>query len=71
MPTFSSNGVNIHYEVTGQGFPLLWSHEFAGYITSWEPQANFFSRRYQVITYCAKGYPPSDVPEGPEAYSQE
>ena len=71
MPIFSSNGVNIHYEVTGQGFPLLWSHEFAGDITSWEPQVNFFSRRYQVITYCARGYPPSDVPEGSEAYSQE
>ena len=71
MPTFSSNGVNIHYEVAGQGFPLVWSHEFAGDITSWEPQVNFFSRRYQVITYCARGYPPSDVPEEPEAYSQD
>ena len=50
---------------------MVWSHEFAGDITSWEQQVNFFSRRYQVITYCARGYPPSDVPEEPEAYSQE
>ena len=71
MPTFSSNGVNIHYEVAGQGFPLVCNHEFAGDITSWEPQVNFFSRRYQVITYCARGYSPSDVLEEPEAYSQD
>ena len=72
MPTFSaSDGVQIHYKVAGEGYPLLFSHEFAGDITSWEPQVNFFARRYQVITYCHRGYPPSDVPEDPEAYSQE
>ena len=71
MPTFSSNGVHIHYQVAGEGFPLVWSHEFAGDITSWEPQVNFFSRRYRVITYCHRGYPPSGVPDDPAAYSQE
>ncbi len=72
MPTFTTDdGVNIHYEVAGQGFPLLFSHEFAGDVTSWEPQVNFFARRYRVITYCHRGYPPSDVPEDPGAYSQD
>lgn len=72
MPTFrTDDGVNIHYEVAGQGYPLLFSHEFAGDVTSWEPQVNFFARRYRVITYCHRGYPPSDVPEDPNAYSQE
>ncbi|SVD09297.1 uncharacterized protein METZ01_LOCUS362151, partial [marine metagenome] len=42
----------------------------AGDITSWEPQVNYFSRRYQVITYCHRGYPPSGVPNDPAAYSQ-
>ena len=54
MPTFSANGVDIFYEVTGQGFPLVWGHEFAGDYRSWEPQVRFFSRRYQVITYCSR-----------------
>ena len=71
MPTFSSDGVEIHYQVAGDGYPLLWSHEFAGDISSWEPQVNFFSRRYQVITYCHRGYPPSEVPNDPAAYSQD
>ena len=72
MPTFSADdGVNIYYETAGEGLPLVFAHEFAGDITSWEPQVNFFARRYRVITYCHRGYPPSDVPEDPEAYSQD
>ena len=71
MPKFSANGVNIYYEVTGEGYPLVWSHEFAGSHESWETQVRFFTRRYQVITYAARGWPPSDVPSDPESYSQE
>ena len=71
MPTFSSDGVDIYYEVAGEGYPLVLSHEFAGDITSWDPQVNYFSRRYQVITYCHRGYPPSGVPDDPDAYSQD
>ena len=71
MATFFNNGVNIYYEDTGEGYPLVWSHEFAGNYDSWEPQVRFFTRRYRVITYAARGYPPSDVPEDPDAYSQE
>ena len=71
MPIFSSGGVDIHYQIAGEGYPMVLSHEFAGDITSWEPQVNFFSRRYQVITYCHRGYPPSGVPDDPDAYSQE
>lgn len=71
MAKASVNGVNLYYEVTGEGFPLVWSHEFAGGFESWEPQVKYFSRRYKVITYNARGYPPSDVPKDPNAYSQE
>ena len=72
MPTFATDdSVSIHYQDVGSGFPLLFAHEFAGDITSWEPQVNFFARRYRVITYCHRGYPPSGVPEDPEAYSQD
>ena len=50
---------------------MLWSHEFAGDYFSWEPQVNFFSRRYQVITYSARGYLPSDIPHTSTDYSQD
>ena len=71
MPKALIDGVSLYYEVTGEGYPLVWSHEFAGDYRSWEPQVRFFSRRYRVITYSARGYPPSDVPTDPDAYSQE
>jgi pimeloyl-ACP methyl ester carboxylesterase len=70
MPTAHVNGVDLYYEVTGEGFPIVFSHEFAGDYRSWEAQVRFFSRRYQVITFNNRGYPPSEVPKGPEAYSQ-
>src|SRR5262249_32121783 len=30
----------------------------------------FFGRRYRAVAYNARGYPPSDVPADPDAYSQ-
>ena len=71
MPHVSTNdGVRLHVEETGQGLPVLFVHEFAGDHRSWEPQVRALSRRYRCITYAARGYPPSDVPEDPAAYSQ-
>ena len=64
------NGINLYYEITGIGDPLIFCHEFAGDSRSWEPQVRYFARRYQVITYNARGYPPSDVPDDVSAYSQ-
>src|SRR6266403_1529144 len=63
--------VNIHYEESGQGLPLVFVHEFAGDHRSWHLQMRFFSRRYRAIAFNARGYPPSDVPDDVKAYSQE
>jgi pimeloyl-ACP methyl ester carboxylesterase len=71
MPKALVNGVNLYYEIHGTGLPLILSHEFAGDYRSWDPQVKCFARRYQVITYNARGYPPSDVPSDVAAYSQE
>jgi pimeloyl-ACP methyl ester carboxylesterase len=71
MPSALVNGVELAYEEAGEGFPLVWCHEFAGSMESWAPQVHFFSRYYRVITYNARGYPPSSVPEDPAAYSQD
>ncbi len=71
MPQAPINGINIYYESHGEGYPLVWSHEFAGDYRSWEPQVRFFTRRYRVITYSARGYLPSDVPTDESSYSQD
>ena len=71
MPKALINGIDLYYEIHGEGFPMVWSHEFAGDYRSWKPQVGFFSGRYRVITYSVRGYSPSDVPADAEAYSQE
>ena len=65
------DGVNLYFEETGTGTPIVFVHEFAGDHRSWEPQIRFFSRYYRCIAYGARGYPPSDVPSDPNAYSQQ
>lgn len=70
MPRALINGVNLYYEEVGRGVPMIFVHEFAGEARSWAPQVRFFGRRYRTITFNARGYPPSDVPEDPSAYSQ-
>ncbi|MCH7594445.1 MAG: alpha/beta fold hydrolase [Chloroflexi bacterium] len=71
MDTVNIDGVKIAYRETGQGFPLVFAHEFAGSMESWDPQVNYFARRYRVIVYNARGYTPSDVPDSPDVYGYE
>src|SRR3954454_20303731 len=72
MPKVTTDdGVTLHYEETGEGKPLVFVHEFGGDARSWEPQLRYFSRLYRCIAYNARGYPPSDVPEDWNRYSQE
>ena len=71
MATARINDVELFYEQTGEGTPLVFLHEFAGDYRSWETQVRFFARRYSVVTFNARGYPPSEVPEDPDAYSQD
>ena len=67
----TSDGVRLYAENTSQGTPIVFVHEFGGDLRSWEPQVRFFSRRYQCITFNARGYPPSDTPENISSYSQD
>src|ERR1700726_560050 len=72
MPHLSSDdGIKLYYEETGSGIPIVFVHELAGVCRASEPQVRCFSRRYRCITFNARGYPPSDVPQDAEAYSQD
>lgn len=71
MPiAIADDGVKLHFEEAGAGSPIIFVHEFGGTYLSWEPQLRFFARRHRCITFAARGYPPSDVPEGVDSYSQ-
>jgi pimeloyl-ACP methyl ester carboxylesterase len=71
MPyALTDDGVRLFFEETGSGRPIIFVHEFAGDLRSWEPQLRHFGRRYRAIAFNARGYPPSDVPESAASYSQ-
>ncbi len=71
MPKIQANGIHLYYESAGRGIPVVFLHEFAGDWRSWEPQVRFFSGRYRAVTFSARGYLPSDVPDSPLDYSQD
>jgi pimeloyl-ACP methyl ester carboxylesterase len=72
MPYLTTDdGIKLYYEEAGEGLPLVCVHEFGGDYRSFEPQMRFFARSYRCITYSARGYPPSDIPESVDRYSQD
>ncbi|MGD9843805.1 MAG: alpha/beta fold hydrolase [Variibacter sp.] len=66
----TDDGVRLYYEETGSGQLVIFVHEFAGDLRSWEPQLRHFGKRYRAVAFNARGYPPSDVPEKSSSYSQ-
>jgi pimeloyl-ACP methyl ester carboxylesterase len=66
----AEDGCKLYFEETGTGTPVIFVHEFAGDMRSWEPQMRHFGQRYRAISFNARGYPPSDVPEAASSYSQ-
>jgi pimeloyl-ACP methyl ester carboxylesterase len=70
MPYADSKGVQLYYEEAGKGFPIVFVHEFAGDLRSWEGQMRYFSRRYRCVAFNARGYLPSDAPAAVSQYSQ-
>jgi pimeloyl-ACP methyl ester carboxylesterase len=66
----TSDGIKLHARSAGSGTPLVFVHEFSGDARSWDLQIGFFSRYYHCTAYCARGYPPSDVPAALGAYDQ-
>src|SRR6266849_8384821 len=71
MPHITTDdGVKLYYQEVGTGIPIMFVHEFAGDSRSWEAQFRHFGRRYRCIAYNARGFPPSEVPESVDRYSQ-
>jgi pimeloyl-ACP methyl ester carboxylesterase len=66
----ADDGVRLYYEECGSGTPIIFVHEYAGDHRAWETQMRHFGQRYRAITFAARGYPPSDVPNEVSFYSQ-
>ena len=72
MPTLAAaDGTSLYYEATGSGDPVLFIHEFAGNHRTWAAQVATLGDGHRCVAYSARGYPPSDVPAGNDAYGQD
>ena len=72
MPVARSGDVSLHYKDTGGAGPaILFLHEFAGDHRSWDGQVAALKDRYRCLAVSGRGYPPSDCPDDPAAYSQD
>ncbi len=66
----AKDGVQLYFEEAGAGDAVIFVHEYAGDYRTWEPQMRYLSRQYRCITFSARGFPPSDIPNDGAAYSQ-
>lgn len=69
MTYINSGAVRLHCTSIGAGPPVVFLHELAGDGRSWEPQVHALAAAWRCTTFNARGYPPSDVPQSPDAYS--
>ena len=68
MPTALLNGVHIHYESYGQGFPLVFAYGLGGNTTEWAGQIPAFSKKYRFIVWDPRGHGQSDSPPNLDQY---
>lgn len=64
MPKIQSNGINLYYEIHGEGQPLLFIHGLGSSARDWEFQVTEFSKSYKVVTFDLRGHGQSDKPKG-------
>lgn len=50
------NGARIHYTSSGQGTALVFVHAGIADSRMWQPQVEYFSPRYRVITFDLRGF---------------
>jgi 3-oxoadipate enol-lactonase len=65
MPKEKVNGIDMYYELTGKGEPLLLIHGLGSTTRDWEFQVPSFSQKYRVITIDLRGHGKTDKPKGP------
>ena len=67
MPKASVNGLQLYYEIEGDGEPVVLIPGFASGRWIWSRQVSDLSRKFRVITFDPRGICASDKPEGPQS----
>jgi 3-oxoadipate enol-lactonase len=66
MPKTQVNGIDLYYEVHGEGPTIVFAHGAGGNHLSWWQQVPVFARQYGCVTFDHRGFGQSpDIPNGP------
>ena len=74
MPFAKLKDVELYYEDTGDGYPILLGHGGFSDVTEWDPQVDALSQNYRVIRYDRRGCgrsTPVDVPQRSELWVED
>jgi len=73
MPYADNNGVRIHFQLEGEGQPLVLQHGFTDSLETWYEldYVDALKREHQLILVDARGHGASDKPHDTSAYSNE
>lgn len=63
------NGIEIDYEVTGQGPVLLLSHGYGSTRHMWDDQHRALADRWRVVSWDMRGHGDTESPTDPRQYS--
>lgn len=59
-----ANGIEINYEIEGEGPWVTMSHSLACNLHMWDPQMPALTRKYKVLRYDTRGHGGSSAPAG-------
>jgi len=62
MPKAKVNGVELNYEVHGDGYPLVLAHGFTASMEMWADEIPAFAKKYRVVIYDSRGHGESEAP---------
>lgn len=70
MATLNRDGVNLYYEVHGQGPTILLTHGYSATSQMWAGQVDVLSKAHRLVTWDMRGHGRSDSPDDPSLYSE-
>ncbi|MFW9786149.1 MAG: alpha/beta fold hydrolase [Candidatus Thorarchaeota archaeon] len=68
MPISNVNGVDIYYEIHGNGEPVIFGNGVFSNTLGWINQTPVFSKEYQIILYDMRGQGQSEKPDSPYSF---
>ena len=71
MTVAELNGIEIGYDDTGAGLPVLFTHGYQASRAMWEPQRQALSSNNRIVTWDLRGHGDSGIPDDPSKYSHE